>query len=127
MAIRTELSLRLPNSPGALAHLCELLIGSRLNLLAMHLESSGRLRFVVDNPLHAAFTLREANHQVEEREVLFAQVPNSPGALARMARRLADSGVNVEYAYASAVEDAPMTAVVFGVTDAQRAATAAGL
>lgn len=127
MAIRTELSLRLPNSPGALAHLCELLIGSRVNLLALHLESSGRLRFVADNPLHAAGTLREAHHQVEEREVLFAHVPNGPGALARLARRLAESGVNVEYAYASAVEEAPMTAIVFGVTDAQRAATAVGL
>ena len=127
MAIRTELSLRLPNSPGALAHLCELLIDSRVNLLAIHLESSGRLRFIVDNPLHAAGTLREANHQVEEREVLYAHVPNSPGALARMARRLADGGVNVEYAYASAVDEAPMTTIVFGVSDAQRAATAAGL
>ncbi|MBI4487088.1 MAG: ACT domain-containing protein, partial [Acidobacteria bacterium] len=49
MAIRTELNLRLPNSPGALAGVCRLLSDERVNVLAMALESSGQLRLVVDN------------------------------------------------------------------------------
>jgi len=127
MAIRTELSVRLPNSPGALGRVCEALSEARVNLLAVHLESSGRLRAVVDNPLQGAGTLRERHYQVEEREVLYALVPNAPGALAATARLLSDAGVNVEYAYGGAVEGTAMAAAVFGVTDAQRAASAAGL
>ena len=41
MAIRTELNLRLPNSPGALAGVCRLLSDERVNILAMALESAG--------------------------------------------------------------------------------------
>jgi hypothetical protein len=127
MAIRTELSLRLPNSPGALARLCEQLAGERLNLLALHLESSGRVRLVLDNPLHGSATLREHQHQVDERDVLYVTLPNSPGAAAQAARLLADAGVNVEYAYAAAGESSPMAALVLGVADAQRAAAVSGL
>ena len=126
MAIRTELSLRLPNSPGALGRVCEQLAETHVNLLALHLESSGRLRLLVDNPLHAGAALRERQHQVDERDVLYELIPNSPGALAGTARLLAEGGVNVEYAYAGAVEGTPMAAAVFGVGDAQRAAAAAG-
>ena len=126
MAIRTELSLRLPNSPGALAKVCLALQDARVNILALHLESSGRLRVLVDNPLHASATLRERQHQVDERDVLYALMPNTPGALAGTARLLSEAGVNVEYAYAGAVEGTPMAAAVFGVGDAQRAAASAG-
>ncbi len=53
MAIRTELSLRLQNSPGALSHICQHLSEGRVNILALNLEAGGTLRLVVDNPLHA--------------------------------------------------------------------------
>ena len=127
MAIRTELSLRLPNSPGALARLCEQLAAEHVSLLALHLESSGRVRVVVDNPLHASGALRELQHQVEERDVLYVSLSNTAGAAARVARLLAQGGVNIEYAYAASVEGSPMAAMVFGVTDAARAAAVAGL
>ena len=53
MSIRTELNLRLPNSPGALAGVCQLLSDERVNIVAMTLESGGQLRIVVDNRLNA--------------------------------------------------------------------------
>ena len=53
MAIRTELTLRLQNSPGALAQLCQALADEKVNVLAMNLESSGVLHLVPDNPVHA--------------------------------------------------------------------------
>jgi len=99
---------------------------ARVSILALHLESSGRLRLVVDNALHAAGALRERQYQVEERDVLYVLLPNAPGALAGSTRLMAEAGINVEYAYGSAVEGVPMTAAVFGVADAQRAAAAVG-
>lgn len=127
MAIRAELSLRLPNSPGALRDFCDVLTAGHVNLLALHLDSSGRLRCVVDNPLLAASELRARQFQVDQRDVLYVTVPNSPGALAGAARLLADVGVNVEYAYAATVEGTTLAALVFGVADAQRASTLSGL
>ena len=127
MAIRTELSLRLQNSPGALDRVCQCLTDERVNILALTVESAGVLRMVVDNPLHAAGLLEEREYAVEQRQVLFVQLPNDPGALERAARMLANADVNVEYAYGSVLEDQVMTAIVVGVEDAQRASMAAGI
>jgi len=125
--IRTELSLRLPNTPGALAGVCQLLSDERVNILAMTLEPTGQLRLVVDNHVHAAGVLREHHHQVTERDVIVTSVPNAPGALAPALRLVADANVNVEYAYSGAAETSAMASVVLGVDNAQRAAAAAGI
>jgi len=126
MAIRTELNLRLPNSPGALTGVCRLLSDERVNILAMALEAGGLLRMVVDNHVHGAAVLRDYHHQVSERDIILTAVPNAPGSLAPVLQLVADADVNVEYAYGGASEGAPMATVVLGVDDAQRAASAAG-
>ena len=125
--IRTELALRLPNSPGALAGVCQLLSDERVNIVAIALDTAGQLRMVVDNHVHGAAVLREQHHQVAVREVIVLSVPNGPGSLAPALRLVTDAGVNVEYAYGGASDGAPMAAVVVGVEDALRAAAAAGV
>jgi hypothetical protein len=127
MAIRTELSFRLQNSPGSFARVTQLLDQEHINILALTLEAGGVLRLILDNPLHAAGILREHQYRVEEHEVLYVSLPNDPGALATVSRMLASAGINVEYAYASAVEGHGMAAAVVGVADAQRASATVGL
>ena len=127
MAIRTELNLRLPNSPGALSGVCDLLSDERVNIIALSVEASGQLRLVVDNHVRAAGALRERHYQVVERQVVVTAIVNSPGALGPVLRLTAESGINIEYAYGSAAEGASGAAIVIGLADAQRAAAALGL
>ena len=127
MAIRIELNLRLPNSPGALAAVCRLLGDERVNIVALGLESGGQLRLVVDNHVHASAVLRERHYQVAERDVLLVPVATGPGGLAPVLTLAAQAGVNVEYAYVSSAEGNATAAVVLGVDDAQRASADAGL
>ena len=127
MAIRTELTIRLPNSPGALAEVCRALADEHVDILALSVESSGQLRLLVDNPLHAASTLRERHHQVVEHDVLVTTAPNMPGGLAAILRLVSDAGVNVEHAYAGASGGAPTATIVLATADALRAAAATGL
>ena len=127
MAIRTELNLRLPNSPGALAGVCRLLADERVNILALTLEAGGHLRLVLDNHVRGAGVLRAHHHQITERPVVVAAVPNGPGALAPVLAIAADAGVNVDYAYGSANEGTAGAAIVLGVEDAQRAAAVSGI
>ena len=127
MAARTELCLRLANSPGALQRACRVLADARVNIVALTVEAAGTLRMVVDNPLRAAGALEEADYRPEQRDVLVVELPNGPGALADLTQLLAGTGVNVEYAYATAVEGQPTAQVVVGVEDARRAATATGI
>jgi hypothetical protein len=127
MSIRTELTLRLPNSPGALAGVCRLLSDERVNIMAMALEASGHLRLVVDNHVHGAAVLRDHHHQVTEKDVIVTVLPNEPGALAAPLKLLADAGINVDYAYGSAAEGSATVAVVVAAEDALRASAAAGM
>jgi hypothetical protein len=129
MSIRTEINLRLPNSPGALAGICELLAAEHVDIVALSVEASGQVRLVVDNHVHAASVLREQHHQVAERHVIVTAVGTGPGTLSPVLRLVADAGINIEYAYGSAAQGAgnPGAAIVIGVADAQRAAAAAGI
>jgi hypothetical protein len=127
MAIYTELNLRLPNSPGALASVCQLLSDERINIIAMALEGTGQLRLVVDNHVHCAGVLREKHHQVSERDVLVLPVSNGPGGVVPALTLVAGAGVNVEYAYGAASEGSALATVVLGVDDPLRAAASAGV
>ena len=127
MAIRTEISLRLPNSPGALAGVCRLLSNERVNVQAMSLDGSGQLRMLVDNHVHGGSVLREHHHQVAERDVIVISLPNAPGGLSAILRLVSDGNVNVEYAYGGAAEGSATALVVLGVDDPSRAAASAGV
>ena len=127
MAIQRELTVRLANSPGTLGRVAQVLGDERINMLAMSVDPTGALRMVVDNPLHAAGSLREQHYQVEERDVLYATLPNEPGSLGKVVKMLAEAGINLDYAYASGIDRMPMVAVVLGVADAQRASAATGI
>lgn len=126
MGIRTELNLRLPNSPGALAGVCQLLAEQRVHVIATSLDAGGQCRFVVDNPNRALGALRAQHHRVTERDVLVVSVPNAPGGLAPVLQLVSDAGINIEYAYAAGGERDAQALMVLGVDDAVRAATAAG-
>ena len=127
MGLRTELVLRLPNSPGAAGSVCAHHAAERVNIAAQCLAPSGDLHLVVDNPVRATGVLKEQRHPVSAREVLFVPLPNTPGALERVLTLVADAGINLNYMYGSAADRAENTAVVLGVDDAPRAAAATGL
>ena len=127
MAIRTELSLRLQNSPGALGGVCRALSDEHVNILAMSVEASGQLRMVVDNHVHAAAILRDRHHSVTERSVVLLELSNAPGSLGTTLKLVADAGINLDYVYGGGGDGEPSAAVVLGVDDAMRASAAAGV
>ena len=125
MGIRTELTLRLPNSPGAAALVCRLLADQRVNILAMALDAGGRLHLILDNHVRGVGVLRGGHHRVTERDVLYIAVPQGPGGLAPVLKMVGDAGVNIDYAYGADAKEGGVA--VIGVDNAQRAAAATGL
>lgn len=124
--IRSELTLRLPNSPGALAGICRLLSTEHINIVALSLEPGGRLHLIVDNPLRASGALLASHHQVTQQDVLLVAVGNQPGGLAPLLSLVSDAGVNVNYVYGAGAEGSASAAIVICVDDAQRAGAAVG-
>ena len=127
MGIRTELALRLPNSPGALATVCRTLADERITIAAVSLNLSGQLHLLVDSVGRATAALHARHMQVVARDVLVLSPSHTVGGLAPLLALLADAGVNVEYAYGGGGEGSASAVVVVGVDDPMRAAAATGL
>ena len=98
----TEFVVQMDNRPGMLASLTEALAEAGVNieaLAAFGLDGEGIVRLVVDDAAMARRTLRDSGLAAVENTVLTTYLPHSPGQLAQIARKLADSGVNIDAVY----------------------------
>jgi len=97
-----EFSVTLTNQPGQLATLARRLsnAGAHIESLAAIAEDGKSLvRFMPDDADVARRVLRDAGLHFDERPVLDTFLPRHTGALADVAQRLADAGVNIDSIY----------------------------
>jgi hypothetical protein len=90
--------IELPNVPGALASLSEKLAARGVDLRAIGgggIGESGHLIFKTSDDPTTADVLREGGYEFIEGESLLVEVDDRPGGMARVARALADAGVNI--------------------------------
>ena len=118
----TQLSLPLDNEIGTLARLCRDLADGGVNLLALSAPETGRekgtVRLLVPNGDLAARALTKAGYLFAVDEVLFVELKNRPGALAKAVEKLARARISIRYAYATASSRSRTTAAVVAVADA---------
>jgi hypothetical protein len=98
----TEFTVHLANRPGMLAMLAEQIASAGVNieaLAAYGFGQQGRVHLMVGDACAVRSVLRRAGLSFDEREVLATTLPHRPGAVATMARSLADAGVNIEALY----------------------------
>ena len=120
-----QLNLKLANEPGTLAKLCRDLADNGINLLALSAPDiaakSGPVRLLVANADLARPKMKLAGYRFTEEEVLFVELKNRPGALAKAMEKLARAKINVRYTYATADIKAQKTAAVIAVDPASLA------
>jgi hypothetical protein len=124
LATRTQLSVIMDNTPGTLATMCNALATKNVNILAlMSTEHEGRslVRMIVDSVPAAKKALQAIGYRYTEEQVLGTKLPNRPGTLAAVAKRLADAGVNIDYAYLGVEARSLQQLVVLSVSDFERA------
>ncbi|MCI4330238.1 MAG: ACT domain-containing protein [Thermoplasmata archaeon] len=93
-----QLSMRLPNRPGALAGVARLLAEQRINLAAISVDSSGEkgnVRLVVSDPDRAQRTLKKAGYAVVSKELLAIHLEDRAGSFLRVLEVLALAKVNI--------------------------------
>ena len=98
----TQLAVFLSNRPGALSRVCGELAQAGINIHALAISDTADhsvVRMVVSDPTRALMLLGERGVLALETDVLMIETDNAPGALARIADRLARAEVNIEYAY----------------------------
>jgi hypothetical protein len=101
----SQLSVFVENKPGHLADTLGTLAEGRVNVLSFTIADTadyGILRLLVDQVEKAKDLLNAAGYAVVEHPVVAAVLPDEPGALASVARLVADSGLDIEYVYLGA-------------------------
>jgi hypothetical protein len=91
--------VQLKNMPGALAVLAEELAARGVDLKAIGgggLGDSGHVIMTTADDEMTKRVLDEGEYTYIEGESILAEVDDKPGGMARIARRLADAGVNIQ-------------------------------
>jgi hypothetical protein len=121
MPMATQLNLKLQNEPGTLARLCRDLADLGINLLALSAPDTsakrGPIRLLVTNPELAKRNVANAGYKFSVEEVLYIEIKNRPGSVAKAMEKLARAKINVRYAYATAFTKARKTAAVIAVAE----------
>ena len=120
MAKAFQLSLTLDNEIGTLAALCRNLAEGGVNLLGLSApeeQARGAVRLLVANREIASRVLTKAGYRFDAEEVIFVELKNRPGALARAVEKLARANIDVRYLYATAYTKAQKTAAVIAVAE----------
>jgi hypothetical protein len=69
------------------------------------------------------FTVTIEDRFFEESDVAVAKVAHRPGELSRVAARLRENRINIDYSYCGLEPGAPQALLVFGVDSITKAAT----
>jgi hypothetical protein len=100
-----QYSVFLENKVGAHAELCKLISDRSINLLAIcaiDTVEEAVLRIVAEDEAGTLEALKSAGFRVLQTDIILVELDNIPGATGRMATRLAEGGINIDYIYASA-------------------------
>ena len=121
MPTATQLNLTLANDIGTLARLCRDLANGGVNVLAISAPETGHdtgvVRLLVPNRELATRALSKSGYSFAIEEVLFIELGNRPGALAKAVEKLAKASIGIRYAYATASSRTKKTAAVVAVAE----------
>ena len=124
MEITKQLSVFLANKPGTLADVCNELAKADINIFALIISDTADhsvVRLVVSDPDKAVAIFEERGVLVVGSKVLAIENNNKPGALAKIAAKLAKAKINIEYAYLATSPGTKKGLLIMRVDDTKRA------
>ncbi len=124
MHIARQLAVFLENRPGMLARVCDALSAAGINIFAISTSDTvdhSVIRMVVSDTRKAIAVFEEYGTLVIEDEVLLIEGDNKSGSLSKIAHKLADAGVNIEYCYCATIPDAKKGLMVMRCSNAKKA------
>lgn len=116
----TEIFVVLENRPSVLGDLCSHLAENDINIEAIGLFQD-TAKLYVKNINKAVKVLTKLDYTAELREVIKVDLENRPGALAEVATKLGNKGINIEYCYGALAKKGKYASVIIDVSDIDRA------
>ena len=115
-----QLTVWVSDRPGMLGEVGSALGAKKANILAFTAwveGDHGAIRIVVDKPAVAKKALAARGWETTEEEVLEVTLADTPGSLGRIAQKLGEAGVNIQYAYVGSAGSARRVNAYFAVSD----------
>jgi hypothetical protein len=122
-----QVSVFLDNHPGSLSQVIEKLDVNRIRIFALSIADKGEfglVRMITEDPVRATklledseFNLAKAKKNIEVAVILITGKEH----ISRITKVLGENGLNIEYAYSSAVHFDSKFALVLRVNDLERA------
>jgi len=124
MHITKQLAVFLDNQPGTLARMCDALSEAKINIFAISTSDTvdhNVVRLVVSDYRRAMKIFEEHSALVVESDVLMIEGDNKPGSLAKIAHKLAEAKVNIDYAYCATPPEAKKGLLILRVANVAKA------
>jgi len=115
-----QLTVSVENRPGMLGEVGSALGAKKVNIvafMAIVVDNRGIIRMVVDKRAAAKRVFAEHRWETTEEEVLEVALQDKPGSLGKIAHKLREASVNIDYAYAGLGPTARRVNAYLGVSD----------
>ena len=100
-----EISFSIANKVGLLSEVTAAIAGAKVNITAIcayEMEDESYFMLVADNNAKARKALTPFGVEIEENDIVEVELPNKPGELEKVAKKIAEAGIDIEYMYATA-------------------------
>ena len=124
MQITKQLAIFLDNRPGMLARVADALAEAKINIYAITTSDTvdhAVIRMVVSDYRRALHVFEEYGTLVVEDDVLMFEGSNKPGEMARIAHKLAEAKINIEYCYCATPPKAKQGLLILRVSNPAKA------
>lgn len=120
-----QVSVFLDNHPGSLSEVMSHLDKNQIQILALSIADAGEfglVRMITEDPEKATRVLEDADFNLaKSKKNIEVTVILPSGGMSRITKILGDNGLNIEYAYSSAVHMNGKFALVMRVNDLDKA------
>lgn len=120
MAKAKQLTVWVESRPGELGRIAQALGNAKVNITGFVCygpPGESPIRLQVSSPAKAIKILQGLGVRITEEEVLRLTLPDKPGILGEVGRRLGQANINLDYAYGSVAKGGKKADVVLGVSD----------
>ena len=124
MSLAKQLNIQVANERGALASLCSELAKVAVNINGFSvpdLPGKASVRILASPVETAKKVLDKLGYRFQEETVVTVHLPDRPGSLGKITRKLAEKEIDILYAYGTIVRGSGRAVVVMGVSDPEAA------
>jgi hypothetical protein len=117
-----QLSFMMPDRVGLLSEVTTNLTGAKVNIsniCAYGMQGEANFMLTTDSNAKAKKALAPLGVEIKEYDVLVVEMQNKPGELQKVAKKIANAGINIIYLYGTTVSSRSATCVFATSDDAK--------